>query len=310
MSDSDDVVGDEDRPATEADCIEPSQDLDEAETSFTRDDELQEAFNPGPTRYVTDDTDGMPRPVIDDVLLDAHAPPFLPEKNQICHELSEEFVVRNRFGEILMRWRREDVRRTPNGEHWAEIIKGKPCDALLEHLRALPRGPDETVADWIIAERVHAVFMSTIPSSPDLSIEYPGCEFSGEHESLEVKVQPLRPACSHLVLQLVPPAQSQAHIYKQGQMSRYCSVRRSVAGAFLCLSQEEMKACSMRDPFDLVSGEMLSYFDRTLAEKSRNRTYGKMFNVKEDREHDEDKPLQAFEEATAAIIAAAKEPTP
>jgi hypothetical protein len=71
-----------------------------------------------------------------------------------------------------------------------------------------------------------------------------------------------------------------------------------------------MKACSLREPFDLVSASHLTTFDRTLAEKSRNRTYNKMFNVKEDREHDEDKPLAAFEEATAALINAAKEPTP
>jgi hypothetical protein len=92
-------------------------------------------------------------------------------------------------------------------------------------------------------------------------------------------------------------------------MDRFCSARRSVAGAFMSLTEREMKACSMRDPFDLVSGEKLIHFDRTLAEKSRHRTQHSMFNIKEDLES-EDKPLAAFEATTEALIESAKKDTP
>lgn len=276
--------GEEDRDAATAEeCQEPE--ADEGAESFTRDDELQEAFNPGPIARVLGE-DGMPVPVIDDQLVDAHAPPFLPEKNQICHELAEEFVVRNPDGEILMRWPRAAVRRTPYGVYYAGVKDGSA-----EHESLEVGNPEEYDAEtW--ARLLYPML----------------AENGGNENACEVVVEPLRPACAHLVRQLIPPAASQAHVLKRGWMKRLCSARRSVAGAFLDLGEDEVKACSMRVPFDAASDAELVEFDRELAEKSRNRTHHKMFNVKQDLEN-EDKPLEAFQEATRVMLEAAKKET-
>lgn len=277
--------GEEDRDAATAEeCQEPE--ADEGAESFTRDDELQEAFNPGPIARVLGE-DGMPVPVIDDQLVDAHAPPFLPEKNQICHELAEEFVVRAERGDVLMRWPRDKVTRKPDGSYWADASEGEPTPALTK--KAERDGAQDAAGYLYVDSREEDV--------------------DREQEPKQVlRVQPLRPACQHLVRQLIPPAASQAHVLKRGWMKRLCSARRSVAGAFLDLGEDEVKACSMRVPFDAASDAELVEFDRELAEKSRNRTHHKMFNVKQDLEN-EDKPLEAFQEATRVMLEAAKKET-
>lgn len=285
MSDSDGAREDEDCEPTEEECQEPeeSEQLNEEPAdSFTMDDELQEAFTGAPIARVMD-ADGMPTPIVDDTLLDAHSPPFLPEENQICHELSEEFVIRDDDWRILARWARKDVRRLPSGEYLAPIQEALLVDSWLGEQKQ-----NNPAMDW-----GELFILLTNVAGP----------VGGQHRqaTLEVAVEPLRPKCEHLLLQLIPPPKSQAHILKQGMMHRYCMARRSVAGAFLSLTERELKACSLRDPYDAASDELLKYFDRTLAEKSRNRTYHKMFNVKEDRES-ADAPLEAFEAATKAML--------
>ncbi len=289
MSDSDGDRGEEERDPTDEECEEPEapEELNEEPAdTFTFDDELQEAFTGAPIARVMGE-DGLPVPVVDDVLLDAHSPPFLPETNQICHELAEEYVVRGADQEILARWDRASVRRLPSGAAMASVETATWIDPQLEAMAA-------GASDHERWERLFSLL---------------GGAAKRNSTTLELNVSPLRPACKHLLLQLIPPPKSQAHILKQGAMHRYCTLRRSVAGAFMSLTEREMKACSARDPFDLESDEKLAYFDRTLAAKSRNRTYHKMFNVKEDRESD-DKPLSAFNDATQSMLenAASEEP--
>lgn len=286
MSDSDGDRGEEEREPTDEECEEPEapEELNEEPAdTFTFDDELQEAFTGAPIARVMGE-DGLPVPVVDDVLLDAHSPPFLPETNQICHELSEEYVLRDVDGDILARWDRGSVRRLPNGAAMASIQTATWIAPMLE----------AAVAGASDGERWEQLFSLLWRDAAEPAAKHNGM-------TLELHVAPLRPACKHLLLQLIPPPKSQAHILKQGAMNRYCTLRRSVAGAFMSLTEREMKACSARDPFDLESDEKLAYFDRTLATKSRNRTYHKMFNVKEDRES-EDKPLSAFNDATQSML--------
>lgn len=290
MSDSD---GEAEADPTEEECQEPDapeEHSDEPADSFTHDDELQESFSGEPIPSVMGE-DGMPVLVVDEVLIDAHSPPFLPEKNQICHELGEEFVVRDVDWEILARWDRKNVRRLADGTYLAAVQDASLIEAGLARRWKLA-SPSQ---DW-------AELFVLLDNASDNR----GCH---RQATLELAVEPLRPQCEHLMLQLIPPAQSQAHVLKQGWMRRYCMARRSVAGAFLSLTEQEMKACSLRDPYDAESAELLTYFDRTLAEKSRNRSYHKMFNVKEDRES-EDKPLEAFDAATKAMLAGKEEESP
>lgn len=92
-------------------------------------------------------------------------------------------------------------------------------------------------------------------------------------------VEPLRPQCKHYVRQLTPPTPSEllsGHI-KKGWVKRYCAARRSVAGAFLELTDSHIGACTLREPYDVATSRLLDEFDDTLEGRSRNREYVDMF---------------------------------
>ncbi len=94
-----------------------------------------------------------------------------------------------------------------------------------------------------------------------------------------VVVQPLRRRCEHYVRQLTPPSPSElmsGHV-KKGWVKRYCAARRSVAGAFLELTDSHIGACTLREPFDVATSRLLDEFDDTLEGRSRNREYVDMF---------------------------------
>lgn len=120
-----------------------------------------------------------------------------------------------------------------------------------------------------------------------------------EHDTVEV--EPIRRQCEHYLLQLRPPPPSMAHILKYGELNRYCTARRSVAGAFLSLKDDAMRACSLRSPPDGKSAELLRSFDTDLAEKSKHRSFERMFREKKKPKEEEEK-LEAFQAASASIF--------
>jgi len=99
--------------------------------------------------------------------------------------------------------------------------------------------------------------------------------------SLPVIVEPKRIECVHLVRQLQPPTPSEraSGYVQKGWVKRYCAARRSTAGAFLDLTDREMGACSLRDPFDAVTAQKLDDFDDSLEGRSANREYAPMFDL-------------------------------
>lgn len=95
------------------------------------------------------------------------------------------------------------------------------------------------------------------------------------------EVTPIRPECEHLVRQLRPPSPTEqiAGSVKIGHMKRYCAARRSVAGAFLELTDRALLACSMRRPYDVATSRLLDYFDDKKEAQSRDREHVPMFNL-------------------------------
>jgi hypothetical protein len=244
----------------ESDCQEPTGgEASAGGDSFNAAEEYQEAFGAPVMDRVIDD-DGLPKPIVDDVLSDAHAPPFLPAENQCCAAILDTFVLRDEWGEIVARWAPDKVRRMPDGRY-----RARHDDAELPE---------------------------TEPERAEAAID---------RGSMFTEVEPIRPQCKHLLLQLRPPEPSASHILKFGSLQRYCTVRRTVAGAFLSLSDEAMRACSMREPFDLSGAELLTEFDAALEGKSRLRTYHPMFKQDEPKKPAEP-DLSALHTTTQAII--------
>lgn len=225
--------------------VEPPVSADEAD-QFTRQDELRDIFgNPQVRRtggHWTANENELPSPILDNPLEDALAPPFTVE-NQVCIADLSAFVLRDRWGNELARFDAAEVERTPSGRY---------------------RVGREQVAAKLLADGVRRLFQH-------LQLCVPA--------SAHVEVEPRRPQCRHLVLQLFPPAPSQQHVVKQGWMHRYCAARRSVAGAFMGLGDDAMRACSLREPYDVESGRLLQKFDRDLLEKSRDRELHPMFQT-------------------------------
>lgn len=98
-----------------------------------------------------------------------------------------------------------------------------------------------------------------------------------DDKGVALRVEPLRPRCKHYVLQLVPPPPSLEGALKFGDLHRYCAARRSVAGAFLGLKDAALKACSLRDPYDQQTSDILTQFDAELEAKAKKRTLHPMF---------------------------------
>lgn len=234
---------------TDGDSVGPDECVEredpEAHESFDLRDELNEAFgNPRPTYAggeYSTTTQGLPQQLDDNDVADAHAPPFL-QRNQCCHADRSEFVVRDERGRVVRTFAPEDVSRDPDGQYRAEVEAWDRAHDLASHGFVTPR-----------------------------------------LVKLTVIVEPKRVECKHLVRQLKPltPTERATGYYKHGWMHRYCAARRSTAGAFLDLTDKEMAACSLREPFDEASAQRLDDFDDQLHARSQNRENTPMFNLSE-----------------------------
>lgn len=301
---------DSDRDADAVDePTEASSGPDEAEQSFDVMDEMYEAFGDAPSAYIgghyTTNEEELPKPAVDDVLADAHVPPFLKE-NQICIEDSTEYVLRDRWNEVLARFEPAVVDRSLGGE--ARVSNAQALDALgtRKPEDMSPRIAMITFAIWMLvvgafmafflqeerdALRAVAAGVPAVLSLGLLLVAFRFCRPITASEILKregieerggyVAVEPKRPVCRHYVRQLYPPAPSEfrAGTVKKGWLRRYCSARRTVAGAFMDLTDRDIKACSIREPYDVASDELIRDFDQSLEEKSRAREHLPMFQL-------------------------------
>lgn len=297
--------------------------------SFNFQDEYQEAFGKLPElRHVLDD-DGLPKPAVDDVLQDAHVPPFLPETNQICVADLRQFVVRDEeWGEVIASFPSSQVGRAPDGRYrvrlwddaaallnatqwprFAELYgsptheKYEPIDSLAALLAMAVGG----AVIWLTSSGFWALVAAFAVAAIVLGLQWRRRAkpiVSGVRFPEYVEVEPIRPVCAHYLEQLEPVPESMKHAVKFGSKHRYCTVKRSTAGAFFGLKDEAMLACSMRDPVDSRTLDLLEQFDIELAEKSRTRTHLPMFKLQDEKT---DADLAAYRAAEAMVLGGAEE---
>jgi hypothetical protein len=325
MSNQGDGSDEPDRDAATYDDAREPEPADGDGDSFTFQDEHEEAFGKPDLRHVTDDEDGMPKPMVDDVLQDAHVPPFLPESNQICVADLRQFVVRDDdWGDIIASFPPSHVKRAPDGRYRVRLW-GVP-DALVkawgderfvemygEPIPAAQRKVAEFVAPLVgVVTLVVAMLLGanawvallcavgcTIPLLI-LQLRRRTVITRGHRFPEYVEVEPIRPVCAHYLEQLEPPPASMAHVLTYGNKHRYCTVKRSTAGAFFGLKDEAMRACSMRSPSESRSLDLLEQFDIELAEKSRSRTHLPMFKLQDEKD---DPDLAAYRAAVEHVLA-------
>lgn len=94
------------------------------------------------------------------------------------------------------------------------------------------------------------------------------------------QVEPVRPTCRHLIQRLNPPGVNQN--LTLGWLERHCSVRRTTSGAFLRLTDEAVRACSAREPYDVESSALITRFNAIKIDQGRARTYHSLFNIVSD----------------------------
>lgn len=237
--------------------VEPKPSTED-EAEFTFRDELRDIFGQPQIRrtggHWTANESELPSPIEENPLEDALAPPFTVE-NQVCIEDRSAFVIRDEWGDELVRFRPSEVEATSGGRF---RVSARQVQAVM------PSEPSFRLSSPLGGGKVQRWLESH--GHPGVSNGY-------------VEVEPVRPQCKHLVLQLEPAPPSQASVVKQGWLHRYCAARRSMTGAFMGLSDEAIKACSLREPYDVESGRLLRKFDDTLLEKSRTREFYPMFQA-------------------------------
>lgn len=108
------------------------------------------------------------------------------------------------------------------------------------------------------------------------SDRYEACFGSVTEGHLERTVEPLRPQCAHYLEQLDPPGPGETML-RYGWKRRYCTFRRTVAGAFLELSHGAIRGCSARTPRDAESDALMRQMDVEKIEQGKNRTLLPLF---------------------------------
>lgn len=232
-------------------------------------DELHEAFGDAADVHHVMGADGLPEAVVDNVP-DAVAHPFT-EEMFVCVADRRKFVIRGAKRRVIAEIDPKHVVREEDGRFYAPAsVVG---DALLltqgtrfasEYAKATSNVPLDTLEERATAALIQA---GALPL---------GIELVSEDQT--VVVEPVRPQCKHL-LQQIDPLPVGTVGYKYGDVRKYCMLRRTLTGAFLSLTNEAVKACSMRDPYDAPTADTI---DRANAEKiaeSRHRVYLPLFNV-------------------------------
>jgi len=232
----------------------PTETGPEADTEFSPFAELSEEFKPSPAvRHL--DADGLPVTMDQSTESDI---PRLSTTTLVCMEDRSAFVVRNHWGEELLRFPASAATRTPNGQWripWEDAVK-LSAEAIA-NFRA--RHPNmSTNGDAVTLTSLLA--LDSARASPRRG------DFLG--------VEPVRPACKHYVRQRVAFELNAQH----SEQKRLCAARRTTEGTFMSVRDAGIWACDMREPQDYRSVESLDQFDDMKIEQGKNRTHLPMFS--------------------------------
>lgn len=296
MSDNDDADG-ERTGASIDEAVEPEGGGekigdDPARDSFSPWDEVHEAFGDARALEVVIE-EGMPTVRVPEGN-DAHAP-ALTHENFTCIENVSGFVIRGPWREVAAEFKPEEVERAKDGRFRV------PASVVLERLQMpLTRakkeyeqrnkdGPDITLKDVLISLLQSWRIQNALGSSggqgmdravamQQVLVAQMGSQMPADPDWVEV--EPVRPACRNLVQQVVPlTEQEKALGYTKGWLKRYCSVRRTVAGAFMELTDHAIRACNVRDPLDVPGLELMTDFDLVQLGRSKERVLLPLFQA-------------------------------
>jgi len=208
---------------TVIESIEPSP---EAESEFHPFDEIDEDFKPAPAVFVNG-PDGLPMRVDQTSESDI---PALSKNSLVCMGDFTKFVLRDRWGDIIVSFEPSEVDRAPNGE-WR--VK---TDTMLERAK-LSIGRQRAVMEKLAAQRTDVI--GAIQNATDAQILVQMLLPPGEMGALDhewVRVLPVRPACKHYVRQqgsFSLNAAKKAHY-------RLCSARRTTESTFMTVRDTAM----------------------------------------------------------------------
>jgi len=258
-----------DEPSAEDEAPESADGQDDDPEELDIRDEYQRAFGEAkPLAYTggewTSNERELPAPIADGDLADAWVPPFLPE-TQVCIADTQKFVIRDAWRDIVAEFEPKEVERAPNGNYRVPLA----------------------LAQERVGSHGEARSRRAVDACMRMGTKGDFCN-----------VEPIRPECVHYVRQLDPPSPTdELQGYRFGDLRRYCAAR---AGSWFALKDTAIRACSMRNPPSAESNDWLKRFDEGLIEKARNRQYTPLFNIRKK----EAPPLEAFQEASAAILKA------
>ncbi len=225
----------EDTQATRSDVGASRKDLEGAQP-WTRTDQYFDAFGAGSnTPIVNDPVDGMPRPADDWVAaaprLDADM--VCLEKDTLWVELFAEENVASTFMENLAAVRSDGARK---------ILKARRS-RFNDLGEELPRRTFEKDKVKNLFGLNVVTLLGFDPKKPDMD--------------KVVAVRPERVRCKHFVQQLDMATDIVSATGPVYPLHSYCFAMKSTGGAPLVLTDEYMKACTVREPKDLVTEEMI-----------------------------------------------------
>jgi hypothetical protein len=179
-------------------------------------DDVQDAFQPEPVKYIPHPEDGMPIPA--DESYELRLAPEFTYKNNICVEDSRFWV------EVF----KEEVNIRLDNEYYCRDGK-----------RFLLRSKYDKYGD----NRNRKQFPS---NSVVRKWKYNIIVEDGGY----ILVRPIRPVCKHYKRQLFNNEELGSNVNEFGgkHLSVSCTARVSVSGAFLCLRDTAVFACDFRDP--------------------------------------------------------------
>jgi hypothetical protein len=262
-----------DATAAECECKPDDLDAPAEECGFGFMQELEEAMPVEPIPLIIDPGDGLVRPV--DPGHFSPAPAFTHDK-LICIEDERSYV--ELFEEELVE---RDWLKRPIDAAFATYMMSSVGHTDREFVWVLP-GTHARLPAWPVGTGFAVAARSRYDEngaererkSFDAEKEAPrklwGELFVVEDDTWVVPVRPVRERCRYYKRQLLSNedvAPGQKTYNKIGKVN--CTMRRSVGGAFLSLSDEAVYACDYRDPPEPESVER--YFDSRAREKLKTR---------------------------------------
>jgi len=224
-------------------------------------DALYEPFKNEPTPIGVDPADGLPRPIVSQAWEDAQAPELDPHRF-VCMADCSAFVIRDEWGDPIVRLDPSEVERAPDGR-W-RIKSETLAPKLQERIEAARTRRRQRRRSGATGPR------REFPGGPQLSEPSDSelCELIvGGHDGYCL-VEPLRPQCHHYARQLVPFPEEKTRTLAL----RLCTARRTDEGEFLDVGNAQILACELRSPVYGNEVAQIDAFDaRTIEHQQKSR---------------------------------------